>query len=193
MKKFIFAFLVLGSLMRMNADEVLKNSDFSDGITDWHGNGQAPSDFAPASPLDPPSPYGTTGLIVVLKPHEWTKIVQEFRTQYSTLIMDVAYKLSSDYAPSSTDADYQNVPHQVGFDHWRPFNANPGGWVAMVSDFDKERLTFFKIKPNAGGADQQEFKGKIQALVPENEKTICLAFPPGTGAIILLKVSLSNE
>jgi len=193
MKKLCLAFLLVASLQLVHADNVLKNSDFTDGALSWHGDGRTPADMKPQDSLDTNNNYGDQGLIIPLRGHTWTKIVQEFKTRNSSLTLNITYKLAPNTTFSTVSEDYVNVPHSIGFDAWPPFNGKKGSWMTMVSDFSKATLFYSNITPKPGSTDQQTESEPIVSLIPENEKTICLAFPPGTGAVILLHVSLDTK
>ena len=193
MKKLTLAFLLAASVQLINADNVLKNSDFADGTLSWQGDGRTPDDFKPLDGSDATTNYGTQGLIIPLRSHTWTKIVQDFRTDSSSVTLHITYKLSSDATFSTLDDDYVNVPHSIDFDAWAPFNGKKGGWMTMVSDFTKARIFYNNVMPKPGSTDEQTVTETINSLIPEDDKTICLAFPPGTGAVILLHVSLDTK
>jgi hypothetical protein len=194
MKKWLFTVLLVTSVQLLHADDVLKNSDFTDGALNWHGDGKSPADLKPADDLDANAPnYGDKGLIIVLKPHSWTKIVQEFKTPSAGLSLNVSYKLAPGTVFSNKDDDYVNVPEKIEFNGWRPFNGKIGSFMIMLSDFAKERIFFTSIAPVAGSTDQPPVTGSYDSLIPEDEKTLCLTFPPGTGAVILLHVSLDAK
>jgi hypothetical protein len=192
MKKLSLVFLLIASFQLAHADNVLKNSDFTDGALNWHGDGRTPADLKPQDSLDAAPDYGDKGLVIPLKSRDWTKIIQEFKTQSSEGTLNITFKLAPNTAFSSKDEDYTNVPHSIGFDAWLPFNGKKGGWMTMVSDFAKMRLFYDTIIPK-GGNDPETFSETVSSLIPEDEKTICLAFPPGTGAVILLHVSLDTK
>jgi len=192
MKKLSLAFLLIASLQFLHADNVLKNSDFTDGAIDWHGDGRTPADMKPQDSLDTPVDYGDKGLVIPLKPQTWSKVVQEFKTNSSSVTLNITFKLAPNTTFSQKDEDYVNVPHSIGFDAWLPFNGKKGGWMTMVSDFTKSRIFFNSIIPK-GGTDPETHAETINSLIPEDEKTLCLTFPPGTGAVILLHVSLDTK
>jgi hypothetical protein len=193
MKKLIFAFILLSALPLVRADNVLKNSDFEDGALNWHGDGRTPADLKPEDSLDTPVDYGDKGLVMVLKPHNWIKIVQEFRTPSSSVTLNVTFKLAANTTFSTKEEDYVNVPHAIEFDGWLPFNGKVGGFMTMLSDFTKSRIFYDTVMPKFDSTDQQTFQSTINSLIPEDEKTLCLCFPPGAGAVILLHVSLDTK
>jgi hypothetical protein len=177
----------------LQADNVLKNSDFADGAVDWHGDGRTPADMKPQDSLDTTAvDYGDKGLIIPLKPHSWTKIVQEFKTQNSALTLNITYKLAPNTVFSTKAEDYVNVAHSIEFDAWKPIDGKVGGWMLMVSDFTKARIFYNSVIPQPG-TTEQTVTDTLDSLIPEDEKTLCLAFPPGTGAVILLHVSLDSK
>jgi len=193
MKKLALVFLLVATLPLLHADNVLKNSDFTDGALNWHGDGRSPADLKSDAALDASVNYGDKGLVIVLKPHTWTKVVQEFKTRSSAVTLNLSYKLMPNTSFSAKDEDYDNVPHSIGFEAWAPFKGKKGGWMFMLSDFTKARIFFNTIMPNFSATDQQPVTDTFGSLVPEDEKTLCLTFPPGTGAVILLHVSLDTK
>jgi len=193
MKKLFLTVLLLSSVQLLHADDVLKNSDFADGALNWHGDGKSPVDLKPASDLDTNAPnYGDKGLIIVLKPHSWTKVVQEFKTRSAAVSLNLTYKVAPGTVFSTKDDDYAGIPEKIDFNNWKPFNGKVGGWMVLLSDFAKERIFYNYIIP-VSGSDQPPVTGTYDSLIPEDDKTLCLAFPPGTGAIILLHVSLDSK
>jgi len=194
MKKLLLTVLLLSSIQLLHADDVLKNSDFIDGALNWHGDGKAPADLKSPDSLDnTASPYGDKGLVIVLRPHSWTKVVQEFKTPTSSLSLKLTYKIAPGTVFSDKDDDYLNVQEKIDFNGWRPIPGKKGGWMVMLSDFAKQRLFSFSVVPNLASADQLPVTSTYDALIPEDDKTICLAFPPGNGAVILTHVSLDTK
>jgi hypothetical protein len=191
MKKLFPAVLLLGLLPLLHADNVLKNSDFADGPLNWKGDGRTPADMKPEDSLDnSTSPYGDKGLVIPLKPHAWTKVVQEFRTPSSAVTLALTYKIAPNTVFSTSEEDYKNVPNHIDFNGWKPFDGKVGGWMVMLSDFSKGRIFANAVIPAVGNGEQNS-TGTFDSLTPDGDKTICLAFPPGTGAVILLNVTLN--
>ena len=193
MKKSLLAFLLVASLQLVHADNVLKNSDFADGAQYWHGEGRTPEDLKPQNSLDTPVDYGDKGLIMVLRPQTWIKIVQEFKTRSASATLNVTYKIAPNTTFSSKDEVYQNVPHSIGFDVWYPFNGKRNTFMTMVCDVLNYRTTCDNVAPNFRTTDKQTYTEAIDSMVLDDEQTIYLAFPPGTGAVILLHVSLDTN
>jgi len=193
MKNLFLVVLLFGSVQLLQADDILKNSDFTDGALNWHGDGRSPADLKPADALDTSAPnYGDKGLIIVLKPRNWTKIVQEFKSDTATVHLNISYQLAPNTVFSTKEEDYKNVPNKIDFNGWLPFNGKVGSWMVMLSDFAKERIFYNSVESSANPTAPQNFSCSYNSLIPEDEKTLCLAFPPGTGAVILLHVSLEK-
>ena len=193
MKKLSLAVFLIASLQLVNADNIVKNSDFTDGASYWHGDGRTPADAKPQDSLDTAPDYGDVGLIVPLKAHAWTKIVQEFKTNSASATLNVTYKIAPNTTFSQKDEDYQNVPHSIGFDAWYPFDGKRNTFIAMVCDVLSYRMTSDNVAPNFTSTAKQSYTEAIDSMIPDDEKTLCLTFPPGTGAIIILHVSLDTK
>jgi len=193
MKKLSLAFLLLASLQLIHADDVVKNSDFTDGANYWHGDGRTPADMKPQDSLDTAPNYGDVGLIVPLKAHAWTKIVQEFKTRSSAATLNITYMIAPKTTFSQKDEDYQNVPHSIEFDAWGPFDGKRNNFVAIVTDVINYRLFNDNVAPKLNSTGKQTYSAMVDSMVPDDEKTLCLTFPPGTGAVILLHVSLDTQ
>jgi hypothetical protein len=194
MMKSAFTFLPLSALvllvlvwpLRLEADEALKNGDFSDGINHWSGDGE---DVAQAAPDLAPK-----GMIIKLDPNEWTKAVQEFIPIGTDFTCAITYKLSPDAQFSVDEKDYRNVPKHLGYALWKRFRIPKGDWMMMISDFgEKISGTYFPIKPGPTPGETETFQTTIGGLETREDKTITLAFPPGQGSVIILNVSMTTS
>ena len=193
MKNLLLILLVLLCILPLRADNWLQNGDFLDGITHWHGDGRSPADFASDNPLQAADPFTSKGLIMPLKHLDWTKVAQDFKGKLASGVMTITYLVSKDLAFSDNPADYKNMPDHIGYDGWSAFNTPPGDWVVFVSDFGSAHGTYYEIKPKLGSPDAQTFRAKVKGLTPLEDKTVTLAFPPGTGTIVILSASLTDE
>ncbi len=183
--------LALACSLSVHADNWVQNGDFADGIDHWRGNGRAPADFAPDNPLDAPDPFTSKGLIVPLR-GIWDKVEQDFHGKSASGILTVTYMISPDLAFSTNPDDYVNMPDQIHYDGWKPFNTPPGDWIVFIADFGSAHGTYWEIKPKLGTSAPQTFRAKVERLTPLEDKTITFGFPPGTGKIVLLSVSLTD-
>jgi hypothetical protein len=193
MKTLLFGLLVLACTLPLQADNWLQNGDFIDGITHWYGDGRAPADFANDNPLAKPDPFTSKGLIIPLKHTSWTKIAQDFKGKISSGILTVTYMVSPDLAFSDKADDYLNMPDHIGYDGWAAFNTKPGEWVFFISDFGSSRGIYNTVKPTLGSSTPQTYRNGIHGLTPLEDKTITLAFPPGTGTVVILSISLTDN
>lgn len=194
MKQFLtFCLLVITCTFPLQADNLIQNSDFSEGIDHWHGNGQAPADFKPADPFAAPDPLTSKGMIITLKNKDWTKVAQDFKGKASTGVLTITYAVSPDLAFSTKAEDYVNMPGHIDYNGWRAFNTRQGEWVAFLSDFGSSHGTYYMIKPKLGASTPQTMKMNIKAMTPLEDKTITLAFPPGSGLVVILNVELTDQ
>lgn len=195
MKKLILLLLILVPSLGVRADDSdnwLQNGDFSDGIDHWYGDGHAPADFAPSNPLDTPDPFTSKGLIIPLARSHWKKVAQDFKGKLSKVVVTITYMVSPDLTFSTRPDDYVNMPGQISYNGWAPFTTATGSWVLLVSDFGSSTVIYTTIKPDLGSSKVQTIRDGFEGLTPKEDKTITLAFPPGTGTIVILGISMTN-
>jgi hypothetical protein len=195
MKFSIYLLIVAACFSTVRADNWIQNGDFADGTIDhWRGNGRSPTDFANdnPNPLDKPDPFTSKGLIIPLRGAVWDKVQQDFHGKGTTAILTITYMVSPDLVFSTKADDYVDMPQQIHFDGWKPVNTSPGSWILFVADFGSSHGTYWQIEPKLGKSDPQSFKVKVDGLTPLEDKTITLAFPPGTGKVVILNVSMTD-
>ncbi len=194
MKKLTLVIFLVLSTETLWADSWLKNSDFSDGNTDWIGDGKVPSDYAEDSAMDGAAdPITSKGLIVELKNTLWTKVRQDFRNKESEGTLKITYMVSKDFSFSDKPEYYQNVPYQIDFGGWWDFNIPKGSWAVFITDMGAYHENNFDFKPKPKPGEPQTVKEKIGGFDADSDKTIMLAFPPGKGMIVLLNVSIESN
>lgn len=188
---FVLATL-LGSVTAF-ADDWLENGDFIDGTTHWRGNGRTAADFASDNPFDKPDPFLAKGLIIPLR-GIWDKIQQDFRGGHETGgILTITYRVSTDTKFSDKQADYQDVPYQLHYDGWQGFPIPPGSWIVFVADLGSAIGTYYEITPKLGSEEPQTIRLRVSRLTPMSDKTLTLGFPPGSGKLVILGVSLTSD
>jgi len=192
MKALAFVLLAVSCVLPLHAQEALQNGDFSDAINHWHGDGRSPADYASDNPFQSSDPFTSKGLILPLKKTAWSKVAQDFTGKISSGILSVTFMVSPDFAFSTNRDDYKNVPAQLGWG-WKPFNSQPGNWLIFITDFDDTKGNFYPIPTKATSGVPQTISYKIKGLTPLEAQTITLAFPPGSGTIVLLNVSINNS
>jgi hypothetical protein len=193
MKVLLFGLLVLACAVPSRADNWLDNGDFTSGIDNWRGNGRSPSDFAADNPLDKPNPFTSKGLIIPLRDMDWDKVAQDFHGKGASGVLTITYMVSPDLAFSDKPDDYVNMPDQIHYDGWKPFDTPPGDWIVFIADFGSARGTYYEIKPKLGSSDPQTYRARVEGLTPLEDKTITLAFPPGNGNLVILNISLTDN
>jgi hypothetical protein len=185
----------LALTLTAHADDsnLLQNGDFIDGINHWYGGGRSPADYASDNPLSASDPFTSAGLIMPLRPESWSKVAQDFKGKASTGVLTVTFKVSQDFAFSTKPDDYVNMPDKIGYDGWNAFNTPPGSWVVFISDFGSNHGHYYLLQPKTGTTDPQTVHARVEGLTPFEDKTITLAFPPGTGKIVILNVSVTSQ
>ena len=186
--KTIFCLIYFVAALFAHAGEVLQNSDFSDGKDHWLGDGVSPSDLSPDDPLAVDS--SAKVLIVQLKPHHWTKVTQDFHTDAVKLAIVITFNSSPDVKFADTLDAYKNQTDDLRL--WPvPLNYSAGEFFYGILD-DSKRIWF------GGFGEISALKGPHPTLehnldnaAISNNKTIYLAFPPGTGSIIIKSISIT--
>jgi len=176
----------------LHATNFLLNGEFMDGVGHWYGDARTPQDFVRDNSQQASDPFYSKGVVISLKDMSWSKLSQDFQGDIDGGIITITYKLSPNFALSDKPDDYKNVPHQIDYNAWKPFKIKPGKWMLFISDFGSARGTYYPIKPKAGSAPQT-IRCKIKKLTPHEDKTITLAFPPGTGTVVILNVSVEGQ
>jgi hypothetical protein len=195
MKSLAYTLLVLLLVIPLRAQSGynwIKNGEFTDGINHWYGGGRSPADFANDNPLSANDPLTSKGLIMPLRPESWSKVAQDFKGKVSNGILTIAFKVSKDFAFSTKPEDYLNMPDKIGYDGWQAFDTPPGKWIIFLSDFGSNHGTYYELEPKIGSDEVQTYSARIKGMTPFENKTITLAFPPGTGMIVVLDVSMTN-
>lgn len=193
MKIFAFALFLLAPFIALRADDnLVLNGDFTEGAVHWKGDVKLPqTDSDALTTSETPTP-ATPGLVIQLKPKNWVKITQQFEPKTPNLALSVTYSFSPDLAFSDDSKNYTNVAHFLGYDFWQPFNIPKGNWTLIVTDIAKGTLYYDAIPFAAGTKGPQTFSDKLSGLIPHEDETICLAFPPGKGSVTLLHVSVTK-
>jgi len=195
MKALAYTFLTLLLALPLRAQDNgnwIQNGDFTDGINHWYGGGRSPADFADDNPFATNDPLTSKGLIIPLHGATWTKVAQDFKGKEADGILTITYKVSPDFAFSTKAEDYQNVPGKIGYNHWNPFDIPAGQWMVYLSDFGTDRGHYYMMTPKTGTSEVQTLHAIVPGLTPYADKTITLAFPPGTGMFIVLSVSMKS-
>jgi hypothetical protein len=176
--------------LSVHAGELLQNSDFSDGKDHWFGDGVSPSDLSPDDPLAADS--SAKEMIVQLKPHHWTKVAQEFHTDAVKLAILITFNPSPDAKFADTLDAYKNQVDDLRL--WTiPLNYSAGQFFYGILD-DTKRIwfdSFGQISMMKG--PHPTLQHNLDNAAISNTKTIYLAFPPGTGDIIIKSISVTSS
>lgn len=191
--------------------EILQNPDFSDGSTHWHGDCKPAGDDM-TTDFTSSSTANVKGIVVDLRHSNWTKVTQDLDNYpykfNQDMVLTVVYQTSSDFAFSTQNSDYGSAASEVGFPN-APLPIRAGMIEAFIDIPPASRTSSsvsgsvdtITIYPDRVGTAQftpatdaspQTFTAHINPPppVPDSKPTLCLAFPPGSGTVTLLKVSL---
>jgi hypothetical protein len=166
------------------AGNVLENGDFSAGDRLWEGDGRI-------------DPSAGKALVVSLSAYAWTKVWQDFKGDKGTAdTITIVYKVSPDIAPSDKAADYSDILNHLQFEDYKGYGSlaiPTGNFLVWIGDLTNHvaRYERFPIKPDSG--DTQKITHTFPTGAPFADKMVTLAFPPGTGNIVILSVSVTSN
>jgi hypothetical protein len=188
MKMLTFLFFLVGTVAATADSNLLQNGNFSDGLADWNGDCHTLNNNSIDLPL---TPAMTTGVVVQLKPSDWTQVIQDFDGNVGEYVLTVTYATSPDLKLSDELSDYINIPGKIGFSRLMPFSSTPGQWVVIVNDLGAMHYHYWKIKPNPDASGVQTVTVHVRLNSDDAEKKgFYLLFPPGQGLINLQSISL---
>jgi hypothetical protein len=191
MRPLIAIIIALASALPLLANNLLENSDFVDGINHWRGNGRAPADFAPENPFDKADPFTSKGLILPLRGADWDKIAQDFRAKGGQGVLSITYMVSPGLTFSKKSEDYENIADKLHDDEMYFFNTPPGQVVVFTFDSNNSDGRNYTFRPNLGKG-QHTAKMHLYGLASLDDTTLAIGFPPGTGTVVILNISLTQ-
>ncbi len=187
MKKLILLGLLATSLSVWADDkEVLKNSDFSTGISDWDGDihtaGSAVDDSG-----------ATAGAIVKMRDW-WGKVSQDFEAPSGSYNLAIKYTVTPNFSLSKRRDDYANVTSPLGLTDLLGFNAEPGKWFVLVVDLDSWSCSTIYFTPSTKAIGEQTAHATVHFSGGNDQnKRLFLCYPPGTGTVNLLDITLTRR
>jgi hypothetical protein len=197
MRILCFALMILGYAPLLQADNLLQNGDFTDGKNHWSGDGKTPDEYAQDNSSATSDPLTSKGLIIQLKEHSWTKICQDFKGDKGThYVFNVTYMLSPDFTLSDKADDYVDVGKHANIGDakkWLPITIGVGQFFDTVEELDGTNSFYEKFTPKLGSSEIQTYQDVGPPLSSLGHKLVALAFPPGTGFIVLLNISVTSD
>jgi hypothetical protein len=176
---------------------LIENGDFSEGAAHWEGNGKTPQAYAAGNPSALTDPLTSKGLIVTLNPASWTRIYQTFPTHNGTLYsIFVTYKLSPDVTLSKNAADYVVIGHQIqvpGFERFGSITSPPCVFYGTIGDTNSTSVDMEVYSPKLGSSEVQTYQHTYPPIPVSGIKTFALAYPPGTGTVVILGVAVTSN
>jgi hypothetical protein len=132
-------------------------------------------------------------MIIPLKSSQWIKECQDFKGKSESGVLKITYVVSPDLKFSSRPEDYQNMPDKIGWDAWKAFDSPPNSWIVFISELESRHGEYFVIQPDLSSTKEQTFTARVQGMTADSPKTMALAFPPGTGTIVIHKIELLDQ
>jgi hypothetical protein len=183
MKTLVLLFLLAAGPAAFGDDNLLQNGDFSDGISHWNGECHSPDSASVDLSSKPAS-----GVVVKLRPGEWTKISQDFDGPSGNYLVTITFTISPGATFSNKPEDFLNIPAQIGIRR-NGFDADPGDWVVILDSVGARRLMSWKTGPNLNTSDVQTLTHTFHVDSRfSGLKGFYLGFPPGDGIINLQSI-----
>jgi hypothetical protein len=73
------------------------------------------------------------------------------------------------------------------------FDVPVGQFFVMVAEVDGNKGYWEKFQPNLGSSETQTYLDPGQPLAPQGRKMVTVAFPPGTGTVVILSISVTSS
>jgi len=195
---------LLASCVQIKADDLLVNSDFSNGGDGWSGDSGGAG--AASNPFDNAS-TASTGLVVPLKSDLATRIYQHFPTGEGPATFTLVCTPSADCKFTGTGkvakvagdltSEVESISYQDANGQWRTIrNPNYQEYMStfdnvtmLIVDHDKNEVHPDPLRINPSSAQPQTITFPM-TFAPHQDLELYIAFPPGTGSITLNRVSL---
>jgi hypothetical protein len=192
--KTILCLVYFVASLSVHADELLQNSDFSDGKNHWDGDGLSPSELQPDNPLASNSSGAAQNeLIVQLRPHSWTKVSQRFRTHADRYYILLRFKASPDVKFTNDKDLYLNAAEDLDLWSVRLFH-EPDCFLYGITDESKNVWFDGSVDSSFLRAAANPFiRRTVNNIRPEDGKVIYLAFPPGMGNVVIQTISAMTD
>ena len=129
--------------------------------------------------------------MVKLRAGDWTKLNQDFETKSGKMTLTVTYLLSPGLTFSQRPEDYTNTTGAIGYTAWAAYATPVGRWVVLLCDIAAGHANAFDLSPKVEGTTPQTFTASFLGK-SDQQKTVCLAFPPGHGFVTVEKVSITT-
>jgi hypothetical protein len=195
--------------------DILLNTDFKEDTTHWKDDPNATRCLTAK-----PSPDGN-GIVIPLDPNKWIAIQQNFDTPDEKLILNVTYTPSDDCSfdaakfqlpqgrgstSISTPTGQVTIPPLGRGGNFNPTvvevltgvdvndfteTLKPNEWVALIADPQARTIHYLKISSSA--PNPKAISQLFEKLMEHEEKTLYLAFPPGTGTVTITHASLDRQ
>jgi hypothetical protein len=187
MKK-ILLILSLAASTALADDNLLRNSDFSNGISHWEGDCH-PLDSG-ASDLASSAPTTSSVVVVKLRKNDWTKVMQDFEGKTGDYVLTITYSISDDLQFSRNPDDYTNLTNKIQFSMLGMMESDPGNWIVILTDYGAKSSSSTTITPVLTGSDTQSVTTQFHIRY-SNNGGLCIAFPPGRGVLTLHSITLA--
>jgi hypothetical protein len=184
MKLLLLSLLLNGFVALRANDNLLQNGDFSGGLAHWSGDVRMAGEVDTGEAKLPP------GAVIKLKPHEWSRVEQEFELKAGTYTLHVVLTLLPNLHFSTDYSDYKELGHSLQFsDPYNLVDADTGQWAVVVDDPTAGKSLHWTIDPTRPSG-QQSYTFTVTDINFDNRQMLIIGFPPGHGLVILQNVTL---
>ena len=188
MKKLLFIFSLAASISAVADDNLLRNSDFSNGISHWDGDCRTPD--SGGGDLAAPDTQSSSGAVIKLRKNEWTHISQDFEGKTGDYTLTITYSVSTDLEFSTNPDDYTNLGSKIQFTLLGYTETDPGNWLVALTDYGMKSSSSMTLTPTLRGSDTQSVTTHFH-LRSSNNGGVYIVFPPGTGILTLHSITLA--
>jgi hypothetical protein len=199
----------------VRAYDILLNTDFNDGTSHWKDDPNATQCLIAKG-----NPDGS-GIVIPMDPAKWFSIQQTFDSPDETLVLNVTYTIpdnasfdASRYRLPMPTSQTSTLPNGITIvseplgrrDNFNPTviaaitgvavkdfseHLQPNQWAAIISDPIARTVHYAII--SSGAANPKTVSIELKGLMEHEEKTLFLAFPPGTGSVTITHASLDQK
>jgi hypothetical protein len=184
-------------LIAQQTDSLVQNGDFSRGKNGWSGDGDSIADYLRVNPQSFSTNLPANGLIIALRPHDWTILFQKIRGDNNpNYILTMKYVLSPGISLSTLPADYMDIIGHTHISEWEgfsPINLSPGQFFDTIKDTSDNKGFYEKYSPNLSSSEDQTYEHHVPPLPPGSSKLVAVAFPPGKGYVLIKSISVTSH
>jgi hypothetical protein len=176
-------FVLAGVVRADDAEPILANGDFSDGLAHWHGPLRDPDEQLDGS--------RGAGAMVKLQPDGWSIVVHDFNLPAAgDYKLVVTLELTAGAQTSTYIPDYLHIRDRVGFNTKSDPDGQAGAWVLAITDLQALENPYWTPPSPKAGAGPRTYTFALKGLDATHPQTLKLGFPIGSGTFHLISARI---